>query len=77
MFKYIFILFITTNLNSQVSIDKAVDSSLKSSPILNSYYQKIETSKYSIDEIKLSRYGMLNIKSVYTKGDEPVYCFCF
>jgi len=75
MFKYIFILFITTNLNSQVSIDKAVDSSLKFSPILNSYYQKIETSKYSIDEIKLSRYGMLNIKSVYTKGDEPVYAF--
>jgi outer membrane protein TolC len=73
-FGYMF-LFLVSNLNSQVSLDKAVESALKTSPIINSYHQKIESSKYSIEEVKLSRYGMLNLKSVYTKGDEPVYAF--
>jgi outer membrane protein len=74
MFGYLMLL-LTLNLNSQVSIEKAVESALKTSPIINSYYQKIESSKYSIEEVKLSRYGMLNFKFIYTKGDDPVYAF--
>ena len=74
MLSYI-LLFLNMNLSSQINIEKSVENALNTSPLINSYFQKIEASKYSIDEVKLSRFGVLKFKYIYTNGDDPVYSF--
>lgn len=76
MIVYLSLMAFSINLFSEdITLSEAVKKVIESDNLIKSYYYKIEKSKYKVDEVNKSRFGMLNLKAMYTRGDEPVYFF--
>lgn len=59
----------------QYLITNSVEDAIKNSNLIKHYEYKIKETQHSNKEVELSRYGMIRLNSIYTKGDDPVYVF--
>ncbi|HOJ85733.1 MAG TPA: TolC family protein [Elusimicrobiales bacterium] len=69
------VFFSFSRLNAQYTVEKAVSDAVNSSNLIKSYDYKVKEAEHNLKEADYSKYGILNLKALYTKGDEPVYAF--
>ncbi len=70
-----YLMILITKAYSIYTVENTVNDAINNSNLIKSQNHKIEQALNSAKMIKYSGYGMINIKTLYTNGDDPVYVF--
>lgn len=60
---------------SPVTLAEAVERGLKADNVIKGEAARVSGARAGLRQARLSRYGGLKVKAMYTNGDDPVYAF--